>query len=187
MAAVTVSTSTPTRRAYSESHPRHPFRSPLSSRSRHVMCHMTNHVTSSAAVDQSDSTKHPTVKFSSVGRRREREGGSGERRGEGGGGEGSGESTAEEVDIESHTTTDTLPEEPVDFIECGHSIPRAYSTSALPRSNGHCGPAPLPRVMETSSSLQVHIMYTYYANSLRVFRGVCRPPPENSFTSPPEF
>ena len=90
-----------------------------------------------------------------MGEREKREAGRGggergekERRG----GEGSGESTAEEVDVPSSTTTDTLPEvsEPVDFIECGHALPRTYCTSALPH-NGH---GRIPRVI-TSSGLQV--------------------------------
>ena len=72
-------------------------------------------------------------------------------------GEVSGESTTEEVDAapnESSTTTDTVPE-PVDFIECGPAIPRAYSTSAIP-VNGHHGHS-VPGVI-SSSSFQVHIL-----------------------------
>ena len=64
-------------------------------------------------------------------------------------GVGSGESTTEEVDAapnESSTTTDTFPE-PVDFIDCGSAIPRAYSASAIP-VNGHHG-------IISPSSLQV--------------------------------
>ena len=92
------------------------------------------------------------------GGRRERS--EGVRRGGEKGGEGSGESTTEEVDAapnESSTTTDTLPEayEPVDFIECGPSIPRAYSTSALPM-NGHHKPGIVQRAI-ASSCIQVNI------------------------------
>ena len=77
------------------------------------------------------------------------------------GGEGSGESTTEEVDAapnESSTTTDTVPEacEPVDFIECGPSIARAYSTSAIP-VNGHHKHGNMHRVIGPSSSFQVYI------------------------------
>ena len=82
-----------------------------------------------------------------------------------GGGEGSGESTAEEVDMapnESSTTTDTLPE-PVDFIECGTSIPRAYSTSAIP-FNGHRNK--LSRVI-ASSGFQVHTVHVYYYSAVK--------------------
>lgn len=139
MAAVTVSSSPPTRRAYSESHPRHHFRSPLS----HMTHHMTNHFT--PPTNQSIPTKPSPEAARQPAGRGEREGG----------GERSGDSTTEEVDVapnESSTTTDTLPEvvEPVDFIECGPSIPRAYSTSALSHNgNGH-----IPRMM-ASASLQV--------------------------------
>lgn len=138
MAAVTVSSSPPSRRAYSESHSKRPLHSPLG----HVTRHMTSHVIPSTQY-QSDPAKPSAVeevRVSSEGR--------GER-------EGSGESTAEEVDMppnDSTTTTDTLPEvnEPVDFIECDHAIPRAYSTSILPH-NGH---GHIPRMI-ASSGLQV--------------------------------
>lgn len=144
MAAVTVSSSPPSRRAYSESHSKHPLHSPLG----RVTRHMTNHVIPSTQY-QSDPAKPSAVEEVRV---------SSEVRGEREGrGEGSGESTAEEVDMppnESTTTTDTLPEanEPVDFIECDHALPRAYSTSILPH-NGH---GHIPRVI-ASSGLQVGI------------------------------
>ena len=181
MAAVTVSSSPPHRVPYSESHPTPPFKSPLS----HMTSHMTNHVnhvtpptnqlesSTKLSPEESERRRERERRRGGGMGRRERKGGCGEGRGGGGrgeregrGGEGSGDSTAEEVDVASSTTTDTLPEvsEPVDFIECGHAAPRAYCTSALPH-NGH---RPIPKVI-ASSGLQVlhtvcvHVyVYTMY-------------------------
>ena len=145
MAAFTVSSSPPTRRAYSESHSRNPLRSPLG----HVTRHVTNHQTPPTR-DNSQAAGGREVECGT----RERS----ERVGRGRECEGSGENTEEEVDTvpnESSTTTDTLPEvcEPVDFIECGPTIPRAYSASTI---NGHHGHN-IPRVI-VSSGLQVQTL-----------------------------
>ena len=84
----------------------------------------------------------------------------------GGGGEGSGESTAEEGDVipnESSTTTDTLPE-PIDFIDAGHSIPRAYSTSVLPlNGTAHAVIAPASlQVQYMTCTRRVHVHVHVY-------------------------
>ena len=140
MSAVTVTSSPPARRAYSESHPRHPFRSPLG----HVTHRIPSHVAPPTKESLGAKLSIEELRYHLESRgEKEREKGGGETKAEEkeGGREGSGESTAEEVDVapnESSTTTDTLPEpsEPVDFIECGTTMPRAYSTSSVPH-NGH--------------------------------------------------